>query len=73
MPEARCAGLISIAGRGGADEAAKELNKFFDRGQIKGFPLIGYAGPPDNKPEDQTELIERARDMARQMADILIS
>jgi multimeric flavodoxin WrbA len=72
VPAARCAGIIAIAGRGGADEAAREMNKFFDRGQIEVLRLIGYAGPPDNKPEDQTELIEQARSLGRQMADILL-
>jgi multimeric flavodoxin WrbA len=71
VPKARCAGIIAIAGRGGYEEAAKEMNKFFDRGQIKVITLKGPAGPPDSDPKSQTELIERARDMARQMAEVL--
>lgn len=71
VPEAKCAGLIAIAGRMGADEAASELNKFFKLGPTKVLTLKGYAGPPDNKPEDQSELIEKVREMAQQMADIL--
>ncbi len=69
--KAKCAGLIAIAGRGGADEAAEELNKFFRMTDVKVFTLKGYAGPPDSDPKSQTELIRQARDMAHHMAEIL--
>lgn len=71
VPDARCAGLIAIDGRMGADEAMKELNKFFDRGPTKVLTLEGHAGPPDSRPEENTDLIAKARNMAKQMASIL--
>lgn len=68
---AKCAGLIAIAGRGGADETIEELRKFVRFTDMKVLTLRGYAGPPDGDPKNQTELIKEARAMGKQMAEIL--
>ena len=70
-PQAKCAALIAVAGRGGAAEALEELKKFFRPTDVKVFTLEGYAGPPDSKPAEQTELINQAKDIAKQMAEIM--
>ena len=71
-PRPRCAGLIAVAGRGGADETIKELRKFVRAPDIKVFTLTGYSGRPDADPKNQSELIKQAREMGRQMAEVLV-
>ena len=69
---ARCAGLIAVAGRAGADETLNELHKFVRRiPDIKLFKLAGSSGSPDTDPKDLTELVEKAKSMGRQMANAL--
>ena len=71
---AKCAGLIAIAGRAGAEETLNELNKFVRRiPDIKLFKLAGNSGSPDTDPKELTELAEKAKAMGRQMANALIS
>lgn len=69
---ARCAAAIAVDGRGGSDEASEELMKFFRPGNLQVFVLKGHAGPPEAKPEQQIELIEKAEVIGKQMADILL-
>jgi len=69
---AKCAGIIAIDGRGGSEETSKELSKLFRSDKIKTFVLAGHAGKPDTDPAQQSELIEKARTMGRQMADVLL-
>ena len=69
--KAKCAGLIAIAGRGGADETIEELSKFVKFADFKVFILKGYSGPPDGDPKSLTEIIEQAKGMGRQMAEVL--
>jgi multimeric flavodoxin WrbA len=71
-PQPKCAGLIAIAGRGGAEETLKELRKFVRSPDIKVFTIAGYSGRPDADPKEQVELIKQAKDMGRQMADALL-
>jgi multimeric flavodoxin WrbA len=71
-PRPKCAGLIAIAGRGGAEETLKELRKFVRAPDIKIFTLAGYAGRPDADPHNQAELIKQAREMGKQMAEVLV-
>jgi multimeric flavodoxin WrbA len=71
-PQPKCAGLIAIAGRGGTEETIKELRKFVRSSDIKVFTIAGYSGRPDADPKNQVELIKQARDMGRQMADVLL-
>ena len=68
---ARCAGLIAIAGRRGADETVEELKKLVRRAEAEVLTLSGNSGAPDIDPKTQTELIEQARDMAKRMAEVL--
>ena len=69
---ARCAGLIAVAGRAGAEETLDELNKFVRRiPDIKLFKLAGNSGSPDAEPKDLTNLVEKAKAMGRQMANAL--
>jgi multimeric flavodoxin WrbA len=68
---AKCAGLIAIAGRRGADETVEELKKFVRRAEAEILTLSGNSGAPDVDPKTQTELIEQAKDLARRMAAIL--
>jgi len=70
---AKCAGIIAIDGRGGSDEASRELGKFFRLGSSKVFILKGHAGPPDNDPKKQTELIKKAETIGQKIADMLLS
>lgn len=67
----KCAGLIAIAGRRGADETVEELKKLVRRAEAEVFTLSGNSGAPDVDPKTQTELIEQAKDMAKKMAEIL--
>ncbi|MBA3029319.1 MAG: flavodoxin family protein [Desulfobacteraceae bacterium] len=72
--KAKCAGLIAIAGRAGAEETLNELNKFVRRvPDIKLLKLAGNSGSPDIDPKNLTELVEQARAMGRQMANLLTS
>lgn len=71
---AKCAGLIAIAGRAGTEETLNELNKFVRRiPDIKLLKLAGNSGSPDSDPKDSTELVEKAKALGRQMANILTS
>ena len=67
----KCAGLIAIAGRRGADETVEELKKLVRRTEAEVLTLSGNSGAPDVDPKTQTELIEQARNMAKQMAEVL--
>lgn len=69
--KAKCAGLIAIAGRRGADETVEELKKLVRRTEAEVLTLSGNSGAPDVDPKTQTELIEQARNMAKQMAEVL--
>ena len=55
---AKCAGLIAIAGRRGAEETVEELRKFVRRTEAEVLTLSGNSGAPDVDPKTQTELIE---------------
>ncbi|HEY40860.1 MAG TPA: flavodoxin family protein [Dehalococcoidia bacterium] len=68
---AKCAGLIAIAGRRGADQTVEELKKLVRRADAELLTLSGNSGAPDVDPKTQTELIEESRKMGRQMAEIL--
>ena len=70
-PQAKCAGLIAVAGRRGAEETLKELRKFVRSPDIKVLTIAGYSGRPDADPKSQVELIKQAKDMGQQMAEIL--
>jgi len=69
--KATCTGLIAIAGRRGVDETVAELKKLVRRAEAEVFTLSGNSGAPDIDPKTQTELIEQARVMAKQMAEVL--
>jgi multimeric flavodoxin WrbA len=72
--KAKCYGLIAIAGRRGADETIQELRKFTGppgMRHTKVLTLKGSAGGPDKHVKDNPELVEKAREMGRQMAKIL--
>jgi multimeric flavodoxin WrbA len=71
-PQAKCIGLIAIAGRGGHEETIKELKKFIRVANAQVFTLAGASGAPDSDPKTQVELIKQAKDMGRQMADALL-
>jgi len=79
LPIAKCAGLIVIAGNSGADLAMEEMMKFFvdqnkrPHSDCKIFKLAAYHGGPGRKPEDMVEVIEKAREIGRNMADVLCS
>jgi multimeric flavodoxin WrbA len=69
---AKCAGLIAVAGRAGMDETIKDLNKFVRRvPDIKLFSMTGASGTPDADPKGQAEMIKQAKDMGHQMAEVL--
>lgn len=67
----KCAGLIAIAVRRGAEETIRELRKFVRSPDIKAFTMEGYSGRPDADPKSQLELIKQAKDIGKQMAEIL--
>ena len=69
--QAKCVGLIAVAGRGGAEETLKELIKFVRILNSQVFTIAGYSGTPDADPKSQVELTKQARDMGWQMAEIL--
>jgi len=71
-PQARCVGLIAIAGRGGHEETLRELKKFIRVPNAQVFTLAGTSGRPDADPKEQVELIRQAKEMGQQMADVLI-
>jgi multimeric flavodoxin WrbA len=71
-PQAKCIGLIAIAGRGGHEETIKELKKFIRVPNAQVFTLAGSSGRPDSNPKEQVDLIKQAREMGRRMADVLI-
>ncbi len=73
-PKAKCFGLIAIAGRMGFDEAIEELKKFTGppgAPRVKLFILKGAAGGPDKHIKDNPEMVKQAREMGRQMAELL--
>jgi multimeric flavodoxin WrbA len=73
-PRAKCFGLIAIAGRMGFDETIEELRKFTGppgTDRIKALTLKGSAGGPDKHVKDNPELVKQAREMGRQMAELL--
>ncbi|HEY32009.1 MAG TPA: flavodoxin family protein [Dehalococcoidia bacterium] len=67
----KCAGLIAVAGRRGADATVEELRKLVRLAGSEILTLSGNSGSPDIDPKTQTELIEQAKTMAKQMAEIL--
>jgi len=70
--KAKCAGIIAIAGRGGHEQTAQALSRYVSRNpDLKVFTLIGASGPPDSDPKAQTELVEKAKAMGRDMTEIL--
>jgi len=72
--KAKCFGLIAIEGRMGADEAIKELRKFTGppgMRRVKVLTLKGSAGGPDKHVRDNPELVKQAREMGKQMAEVL--
>lgn len=72
--KAKCYGLIAIAGRMGFDEALEELRKFTGppgMRRVKTLTLKGPVGSPDAHVRDNPELVKQAREMGRQMAEIL--
>jgi multimeric flavodoxin WrbA len=71
-PQAKCIGLIAIAGGGGHEETIKEMRKFIRVPNAQVFTLAGASGQRGSEPKAQTELIKQAREMGRQMADVLI-
>lgn len=71
-PQAKCVGLIAIAGRGGHEETMKELQRFIRVPDAKVFTLTGASGQADSDPKAQTELIKQAQEMGRQMAEVLL-
>lgn len=71
-PQAKCVGLIAIAGRGGHEEAVKALTRFIRVPNAQVFTLAGASGRPDADPKEQVDLIKQARDMGRKMADVLV-
>jgi multimeric flavodoxin WrbA len=71
-PHPKCAGLIAIAGRRGAEETIKELRKLVRSPDIKVFTIAGYSIRPDADPHNQADLIRQAREMGRQMAEVLV-
>ena len=70
-PQPKCAGLIAVAGRAGMERTLEELRKFVRSPDIQVFTLAGASGTPDADPKSQIEMIQQAKDMGRQMADIL--
>ena len=67
----QCAGLIAIAGRRGVEPTIEELKKFVRFPDIKLFTMSGNTGAPDSDPKVQLELIKQAKNMGRQMAEVL--
>jgi len=73
--KARCWGLIAVAGRMGADEAIQELKKFTGPpgASVPNVLILkASAGGPDKHVKDNPEVVEEARKLGRQMADILV-
>jgi multimeric flavodoxin WrbA len=69
---ARCAGLIAIGGGDGVDETIQALKSLIEYSQIKTFTLTGYAGG-EGDAKNQPELINQAKNMGRQMAEVLLA
>jgi multimeric flavodoxin WrbA len=73
--QAKCFGLIAIAGRAGFDQAIQELRKFVglrDASQAKVFTSKAAVGGPDQHARDNPQMVEEAREMGRQMARVLL-
>lgn len=68
---AKVAGLIAIAGRGGDTECLEELKKFFRFLDTKVLTLHATGGRPEGDPKDLVEVVEQSKNMGRQMAEIL--
>jgi multimeric flavodoxin WrbA len=73
-PKAKCFGLIAIANRIGFDETIQELKKFTGppgTSRAKVLTLRGAVGGTDKHAKDNPEMVKQAREMGRQMAEIL--
>jgi len=73
--QAKCFGLIAIAGRAGLDQAIQELKKFVglrDASQAEVFTLKAAVGGPDKHARDNPQMVEEAREMGKEMARILL-
>ncbi len=73
--QAKCFGLIAIAGRAGFDQAIQELKKFVglrDASQAEVFTLKAAIGGPDKHARDNPQMVEEAREMAKEMARVLL-
>jgi multimeric flavodoxin WrbA len=68
--KARCAGLIAIGGGDGVDETIQALKGLLGFSPIKTFTLTGFANRAGDA-KKQPELIAKARNMGRQMAELL--
>lgn len=64
--KARYAGLIALGGGGGADETIDTLKRFAGLPEKNYFIIKGYTG--QNHVKNVPELVEKARDMGRNMA-----
>jgi multimeric flavodoxin WrbA len=67
---ATCAGLIAVGEAWGVEETIEALKGLLGPSKIKTFTLTGYAAKVDDM-KNQPDMVLRARDMARQMANTL--
>jgi len=73
--QAKCFGLIAIAGRAGFDQAIQELKKFVglrDVSQAEVLTLKAAVGGPDKHARDNPQMVEEARKMGKEMARVLL-
>lgn len=72
--KARCAGLIAVSAWDGTDEVIETLTKFikFSKNNTRVFSIAGHADKP-GAIKDQPEIVQRAGEMGRQMAEALRS
>jgi multimeric flavodoxin WrbA len=70
--KASCVGLITVAAWEGTDEVMETLSKFvkFSDRNARVFSVSGYADKP-GAIKSQSEIVQRAREMGRQMAEVL--
>jgi multimeric flavodoxin WrbA len=76
QPEARCYGFIAVQGSEGAAKAIQEMKKFMGRPggpSKKIFTLSGSAGGPGKHVKDNPEIVRKARDLGKHMADFLLA
>jgi len=74
--KAGCYGLIAVQGSEGAERAFQEMQHFAGfPGQTpqKFFKLKASAGGPDKHVKDNPEIVQKARDLGRHMADFLLT